>query len=128
MSDLFLTHYNPDLDIIVASNASLYGVGACILHKMTDGTTKPIAHISRALLPAEKNYSQFEKETLGIIFAVSKFHCFIYGRHFMLQTDHKPLLTIFGSKIGLPTHTANSLQRRGTILLNYNFKMECTIE
>ena len=41
----------------------------------------------------------------------------------MLQTDHKPLLTIFGSKKGLPSHTANRLQKWGTILLNYNFKM-----
>ena len=80
---------------------------------MIDGTSKPIAH-------AEKNYSQIEKEALAIIFAVSKFH----HRHFILQTDHKPLLTIFGLQKGLPTHTANRLQRWSTILLNYNFKME----
>ena len=41
-----------------------------------------------------------------------------------MQTDHRPLLSIYGSKKGIPTHTANRLQRWGTILLNYNYKME----
>lgn len=121
---MFLAHYNPKRDIIVASDASAYGIGACILHKMDDGKVKPIAHASRSLLPAEKNYSQIEKEALSIIFAVKKFHRFLHGRQFLLQIDHKPLLTIFGSKKGLPQHTANRLQRWGTILLNYNFQME----
>ena len=57
-SNVGLTHSNLDFEIIVASDASSYVIGACILHKMTDGTTKPIAHASRVLLPAEKNYSQ----------------------------------------------------------------------
>ena len=91
---------------------------------MTDRTLKPIAHALRALLPVEKNnYSQIEKEALGIIFAVSKFHSYMYGRHFTLQTNHKPPLTISGSTKDLPTITANRLQRWGTILLNY-FKIE----
>ena len=115
---MFFTRYNPDLENIIASDASSYGNGACILHKMTAGTTKPIAHVSRASLPAEKNYPQIEKEALAIIFAVSKFHRFIHGRHFILPTDHKPLFAIFESKKGLSTHTANRLQRWGTTLLN----------
>ena len=41
-----------------------------------------------------------------------------------MQTDPKPLLTIFGSKKGQPVYTANRLLRWGTILLNYNFKLE----
>ena len=104
----------------MASDASLHGFGACIQHKMT---TQSMALASRALLPSEKNFSQIEKVALGIIFAISKFYRFILGRHFTLQTDHKLLLTISGSNKDLATHTANRLQRWGTILLNYNFNM-----
>ena len=47
-SDLSLTHYDPMLDIIVANDASSFGIGACILHKLPNGTTKAIAHASRS--------------------------------------------------------------------------------
>ena len=57
-SDLSLTHYDPIFDIIVASDASSYGIGACILLKLPDGSRKAVAHASRSLLPAEKQYSQ----------------------------------------------------------------------
>ena len=93
-SDLFLTHYDPKLEIIVASDTSSYGVGSCILHKIPDGTKKPIAHASRTLLPAEKHYSQIEKEALGIIFTVTKFHRYMQGRFFTLQTDHKDVFLV----------------------------------
>ena len=83
-SDLSLTHYDPILDIIVASDASSYGIGACILHKLPDGSRKAVAHASRSLLPAEKQYSQIEKEALGIIFAVTRFHRYIHRRRFIL--------------------------------------------
>ena len=123
-SDLFLTHFDPNLDIILACNASTHGVGACILHKWNDGQVRPIAYANRLLIPAERNYSQIEKEALAIIFAVTKFNRYIHGRRFTLQTDHKPLVTIFGSKKGLPTYIANKLLRWGTILLNYDFQIQ----
>ena len=65
-----------------------------------------------------------EKEGLAIIFAMKKFHKYVHGREFNLQTDHRSLLAIFGSKIVIQTHTANRLQRWATMLLNYSFKME----
>ena len=74
------THYDPTLDIIVKSDANSYGIGACILHNLPDGSRKAVAHASRSLLSAEKQYSQIKNEALGIIFAVTKFHRYLHGR------------------------------------------------
>ena len=70
-SNLFLSHFNPELDIIVASDTSQYGIGACLLHIMPDGSKQPIAFTSRTLLPVEKHYSQIEKEGLLCCFKIS---------------------------------------------------------
>lgn len=123
-SDLLLTHYDPSLELIVAGDASNHGIGACILHRFKDGSVKAIYHAHRTLTDAERNYSQIEKEGLSIIFGVTKFHRMVYGRSFILQTDHKPLLQIFGSKKGIPVYTANRLQRWALTLKAYDFSIE----
>ncbi|XP_017475291.1 PREDICTED: uncharacterized protein K02A2.6-like, partial [Rhagoletis zephyria] len=94
-SNLLLTHYDPQKKIIVAADASNYGLGACIMHEFPDGSVKAVSHASRSLTPSEKAYSQIEKERLALVFAVTKFHKMIFGRAFKLHTDHKPLLAIF---------------------------------
>ena len=94
LSSKLLIHFDPQLDIVLACDASSYGVGTVLAHKMPDGSERPIGYASRSLSPAEKNYSQLEREGLACVFGVQKFHSYIFGRHFELVTDHKPLLAL----------------------------------
>lgn len=118
-SSSVLVHYDPHLPVILACDASPYGVGAVISH-----VTRPIAYASRTLTKTEVNYAQIEKEALGVIFGVMKFHDYLYGRKFLLVTDHKPLVKILGPKTGVPALAAARLQRWALILAAYQYDIK----
>ena len=64
-----------------------------------------IAYGSRSLTPAEKNYSQLEREALAIVLGIEHCRLFLLGHQFELDTDHKPLEVIFGN----PTSSSTAL-------------------
>ncbi len=86
-----------------------------------DGEEHPIAYASRTLSPAEKKYSQIEKEALSVIYGVKKFHQYLWGRSFNLMTDHKPLVTLFGEHKHFPMMAAARIQRWAIILSAYDY-------
>ena len=91
-------------------------------HLMPDRPEKPM-FASRTLSKAEKNYSQIQKEGLAIIFAGKTFHQFIYGRHFTIQTDHKPLLGLVAKNKPIPAMTSVRIQRWEIILSGYDYTL-----
>lgn len=124
LSNRVFVHYNPNLPLILACDASPVGVGAVISHTMPDGSEKPIAFASRMLTKAEKNYSPIEKEALGLVFGVIKFHEDLFGHKFTLITDHKPLLKILGPKTGVSPLAAARMQRWSLILAAYTYEIQ----
>lgn len=113
-----LKYFNPNEEVIIQCDASKDGLGACILQN-----EHPVIFASRSMTKSEQLYAQIEKELLAITFAVEKFHYFIYGRHAIVQSDHKPLESIFKKDL---CNAPARLQRLMLKLLNYNVKIKYT--
>ena len=118
-----LVHFDPKLPLVVVADSSSYGVGAVLCH-IIDGVERPICFASRTLMSAERNYSQLEKEALAVVYALRKFHFYLWGQnHFTVVTDHKPLLGIFSSDKNIPPMSSGRIQRWSLLLQAYKFTL-----
>ena len=122
--DTVLAHFDPSLPVGISCDASEVGIGAVLFHRYPDASERPICNASKTLTPTQRGYSQIQKEALAIIFALSKFHQFLYGRPFILVTDHKPLLALFGPTKATPALAANRLARWALMLSQYQYTIE----
>ncbi|KAE8745059.1 hypothetical protein FOCC_FOCC008310 [Frankliniella occidentalis] len=110
-----LVHYSLQHPIVLICDASMVGVGAVLKHLIVnaDGSVSefPVCYASRTMTPVERRYSQLDREALSLIFGVTHFHQYLYGRHFTLCTDHKPLVEIFKPGAPLPDHLSPRMVR-----------------
>ncbi|XP_011879086.1 PREDICTED: uncharacterized protein K02A2.6-like [Vollenhovia emeryi] len=92
-----LVFFDPAKKSRVSADSSSYGLGA-VLEQDNKGTWHPVSYASRGLTETEKRYAQIEKEALALTWACEKFSDYILGAQIILQTDHKPLVALLGSK------------------------------
>ena len=85
-----LPYFNPNSSTTLQTDASKKGLGSILLQN-----SKPVMFVSRALTGSERNYQHLEREHLATIWGMEKFHYFPYGKEFTLETDQKPLVSIY---------------------------------
>ena len=110
-----LRFFDPAVSAVIQTDASSGGLGSCLLQN-----GQPVAYASRALTDAETRYAQIEKELLAIVFACNKFAQYVYGRHTLVHSDHKPLEVIFKKSI---SQTTPRLQRMLLSLLKFDINV-----
>lgn len=97
-SEPVLKFYDPEKSTRISADASQYGLGAVLLQQH-DEQWLPVAYASRALTSAETRYAQIEKELLASLYACERFHQYVYGQAFEVETDHKPLVSIMAKTL-----------------------------
>ena len=97
-------------------DASQKGLGAALVQ---DG--KPIAFASKSLSEAEQRYANIERELLAVVFGCERFHTYLFGRDFIVESDHKPLEMI--QLKNLRAAGSSRLQRMLMRLQNYDLQI-----
>ena len=115
MVALILAYYNLNKPSILQTNASCKGLGACLLQN-----EKPVYFATKALTEMQKGYVVIELESLAVTWAMEKFHHFLYGNEFTLETDQKPLEAILSKSLNQATPR---LQRILIRTFPYHFKI-----
>lgn len=110
----------PDLtkEFIVTTDASKLGCGA-VLSQNINGQDRPICFASHAFDKYEQKKKVIELELIAIHFAIKKFRPYLYGTHFTVRTDHKPLKYLYSL-----ADPSNKLTRIRLELEEYNFTVE----
>lgn len=105
-------NFAEDNNFILKTDASGVAIGAILCNS----DDMPVAYASRSLNKSEVNYCTIEKELLSIVWAVKHFRPYLYGRKFVIQTDHRPLVYLFSM-----TNPSSRLTKFRLVLEEYDF-------
>ena len=114
--------FDNKLPVVLSCDASPTRV-SCVLAHVIKNEEHPVLFISRTLSTAKRNYSQLKREALAIIFEVVSLRQYLLGRHFVIHTDHKPLLSLFSPDKTQPPVAAARVLLWSLILVGYQCKM-----
>ena len=94
-----LALYSLTAETKISADASSHGLGAFLLQRESSSSLwKPVVYASRSLTKAETRYAQIEKKALASTWACERFADYILGKPVIIETDHKPLLLLLGTK------------------------------
>ena len=123
------TSENPDVGILLMPNFDkpfvLYtdacdeGLGAVLCQEDEATKCRPIAFYSRKLKASERKYAIGEKELMAIVFAMEHYKVYLYGKEFVVRTDHRPLQWLKDLK-----NPSTRLARWLIIVRQFSFKIE----
>ena len=113
-----LRYFDPKAETVIQTDA-LKGLGAVLLQQ-----GQPVCYASKALTETEQRYSNIEREALGLVWGLERFHYFIYGKPCTIHTDHKPLEAIFKKKL---SSCPARLQRFVLRALKYDVKVTANL-
>ena len=121
-SSSFLVHFDPDKEVVLACDSSEYSLGAvCLTVLRMDLTVQLLMLLEPWLL--ERKYSQLDKEALAIVFGVDMFHQYLYGKHFTILSDHKPLQYLFNEERPVPPMASSWVQCWALTLSAYSYSI-----
>ena len=112
-----LVHPDSSSEFILDTDASHLAIGA-VLSQMVDGKEHPVAYFSRTLNQPEQQYCVTRKELLAVVQSIEHFHPYLYGRHFLVRTDHASLQWLLNFK-ALEGQLARWMQKLG----EYDFEV-----
>jgi len=87
ISSPILSFPKEDGQFILDTDTSNHGIGA-VLSQVQEGEEKVIAYYSRVFSKTERNYCVTRKELLAVVSSIKFFHHYLYGREFVVRTDH----------------------------------------